>query len=261
MAGVLAQYRVTIVYHLAALLSAKGEQQPDLAWRVNMEGLRNVLEACRLAGVSRLFWPSTIAVFGPDTPRQQTPQHTVMNPTTLYGVTKLAGEQLCAWYHRRYGLDVRSLRYPGLISYTAPPGGGTTDYAVEIFHQALAHNRYTCFLEPNAALPMLYMPDAVRATLELMQAPAGAIRIRTSYNLGGLSFTPAELADAIRQNRPEFEIDYAPDFRQQIAQSWPASLDDSDAQTDWGWKPEFDLSSMTLDMLTQLAARQQLVPA
>ena len=249
----LAEHRIDTVYHLAALLSAAGEKDPAAAWNINLQGLITVLDAAVEAKVARMFWPSSIAAFGPNTPRDQTPQYCVMDPTSMYGITKLAGELLCDYYHRRYGLDVRSLRYPGLISYVAPPGGGTTDYAVHIFYEALRHNAYTCFLGPDTALPMMYMPDAVRATLELMQAPAAQVQIRTSYNLAGVSFTPAELAAEIARQRPGFSISYAPDFRQAIADSWPRSIDDSRATADWGWRPQYDLAAMSADMLTQLA--------
>jgi len=225
------------------------------AWDLNMKGLLNVLELARVQKLERVFWPSSIAAFGPSTPQQHTPQTTVMDPTTIYGISKLAGERWCAWYHAKHGVDVRSLRYPGLISWKTPPGGGTTDYAVEIFHAALKSGRYTCFLEAGQALPMMYMPDALRATIELMEAPADAIAQRGSYNLAGVSFTPAEIAAAIRDHLPRFEIDYQPDFRQAIAASWPQSIDDSAAQRDWAWAPAFDLHAMVADMLNALGPR------
>ena len=247
------QYRPVQVYHLAALLSATAERDPAFAWRLNMDGLLHVLDVAVRERVAQVYWPSSIAVFGPDTPRHDTPQLTVMNPNTDYGISKLAGEQWCEWYHRHYGLDVRSLRYPGLIGYKSLPGGGTTDYAVDIYHRAAAGEDYACFLEADTALPMLYMPDALRATLDLMHAPAERIRVRSSYNLGGMSFTPAEVAAAIRRERPGFGISYAPDpARQAIADSWPASVDDAAARRDWGWVPEFDLAGMTRDMLAHL---------
>jgi nucleoside-diphosphate-sugar epimerase len=246
------RHGVTQVYLLAAALSARGEQHPTWAWELNMRGLLNVLELARTQRLEKVFWPSSIAAFGPSTPRDATPQKTVMEPTTVYGISKLAGEGWCAWYHRMHGVDVRCLRYPGLISWKTAPGGGTTDYAVEIFHAALQANRYTCFLGPETALPMMYMPDAIRATLALMDAPAQRVHERHGYNLAGLSFTPAELAAAIAAERPGFAIDYAPDFRQAIADSWPRSLDDSAARSDWGWRPEWDLRAMTRDMLAQL---------
>jgi nucleoside-diphosphate-sugar epimerase len=247
------RHEITQIYHLAAALSASGEKHPQWAWNLNMVGLLNVLELARTMHMDRVFWPSSIAAFGPSTP-QHTPQSTVMDPSTVYGISKLAGERWCAWYHANHGVDVRSLRYPGLISYKTPPGGGTTDYAVDIFHQALKSGRYTCFLEEGQALPMMYMPDALRATIELMEAPKASIKERGSYNLGGVSFTPAQIAAAIKQEIPAFEIDYAPDFRQAIAASWPQSIDDTTAQADWGWKAEYDLQAMVRDMLHHLKA-------
>ncbi|MGB3617008.1 MAG: NAD-dependent epimerase/dehydratase family protein [Catalinimonas sp.] len=245
------RYRVTQVYHLAAVLSARGEQDPQASWRINVDGLLNVL---RVAAARRLrvYWPSSIAVFGPKTPRQRTPQDTLMNPTTVYGIAKQTGEQWCDYYHRRHGLDVRSLRYPGLIGHRARPGGGTTDYAVDIFYRAAAGQPYTCFLAPDTYLPMMYMPDAVRATLQLMDAPADRVRVRTSYNVSALSFSPAEVAAAIRRHVPDFTVEYAPDFRQSIADSWPDSVDDAAARADWGWQPEYNLAGMTADMLKHL---------
>lgn len=246
------RHGITQIYHLAAALSARGEQHPMWAWSLNMKGLLNVLELARTHKLDKVFWPSSIAAFGPTTPRHQTPQKTVMEPATVYGISKLAGEGWCAWYHRVHGVDVRSLRYPGLISWKTPPGGGTTDYAVEIFHEALKSGRYTSFLAEGSRLPMMYMPDAIRATLELMAAPAGQIRERHAYNLRGVSFTPAEIASAIAEELPDFEIGYAPDFRQAIADSWPCSVDDSAARADWGWRPEFDLRALVRDMLANL---------
>ena len=248
------RHAVTQVYHLAAALSARGEKHPMWAWDLNMKGLLNVLEVARSHKLARIFWPSSIAAFGPGTPREHTPQKTVMDPSTVYGISKLAGEGWCAWYHRHHGVDVRSLRYPGLISWKTPPGGGTTDYAVEIFHAALQHGRYTCFLDQDQALPMMYMDDAIRATLELMEAPADRVVERTSYNLAGISFTPLQIADAIRQRIPSFTMDFAPDYRQAIASSWPRSIDDSAAQRDWGWRPCYDLGSMVDAMLDNLRA-------
>jgi nucleoside-diphosphate-sugar epimerase len=241
--------KVTQVYHLAALLSATGEKNPEFAWRLNMDGLLNVLNAARDLKVAKVFWPSSIAVFGPTTPANNTPQDTVMDPNTVYGISKLAGERWCEYYFQRYNVDVRSLRYPGLIGYKSAPGGGTTDYAVDIFHKALQQGSFTCFLKPDTALPMMYMPDAIRATISLMDAPADQVKIRSSYNLAGISFTPAQIAAAIQKHLPNFKIDYAPDFRQAIADSWPNSIDDSRAQKDWGWKMEYDLEAMTRDML------------
>ena len=250
---------ISRIYLLAAALSARGEQHPKWAWDLNMKGLLNVLEVARTHRLERVFWPSSIAAFGPSTPRDHTPQKTVMDPTTVYGISKLAGEGWCAWYHRNHGVDVRSLRYPGLISWKTPPGGGTTDYAVEIFHAALQAGRYTCFLAPDTALPMMYMPDAIRATLELMDAPPSAIRERHAYNLAGLSVTPAQMAAAIARRLPGFAMQSAPDFRQAIADSWPRSIDDSAARADWGWQPQFDLDAMVADMLDNL--RPLLTPA
>ena len=257
LATVVERHAITQIYLLAAALSANGEKHPMWAWDLNMKGLLNVLELARVHKLDRIFWPSSIAAFGPNTPSVNTPQTTVMDPTTVYGISKLAGERWCAWYHAKHGVDVRSIRYPGLISYKTPPGGGTTDYAVEIFHAALKEGRYSCFLEEGQALPMMYMPDALRATIELMEAPAEAITERGSYNLAGISFTPAEIAAAIRAEVPGFEISYAPDFRQAIAVSWPQSIDDSAAARDWGWKPAYDLKAMVGDMLKELRVMLQ----
>lgn len=256
LAAVVKRHGITQIYHLAAALSATGEKHPMWAWDLNMKGLLNVLELARTQKLDRIFWPSSIAAFGPSTPALDTPQTTVMDPTTVYGISKLAGERWCQWYYDKHGVDVRSLRYPGLISYKTPPGGGTTDYAVEIFHAALREGRYTCFLEEGQALPMMYMPDALRATIELMEAPAEAIKQRGSYNLAGVSFTPAEIAAEIARQVPGFEIGYAPDFRQAIAANWPQRIDDSAASADWGWQLRYDLSAMVSDMLTELRALQ-----
>ena len=245
---------VTQIYLLAAALSARGEQHPSWAWDLNMKSLLHVLELARTHSL-RVFWPSSIAAFGPNSPKSMTPQRCVMDPTSVYGISKLAGEGWCAWYHRNHGVDVRSLRYPGLISWKTPPGGGTTDYAVEIFHAALLSGHYTSFLSADTALPMMYMPDAIRATLELMDAPAASVHERSAYNLAGLSFTPAQIAQAIGRSVPGFTIDYAPDFRQAIADSWPQSIDDQAAQKDWGWQAAFDLDAMVNDMLTHLRPR------
>lgn len=255
LAAVVKRHGITQIYHLAAALSATGEKHPMWAWDLNMKGLLNVLELARTVKLERVFWPSSIAAFGPATPQQLTPQATVMDPSTVYGISKLAGEGWCRWYHANHGVDVRSLRYPGLISWKTPPGGGTTDYAVDIFHQALKTGRYTCFLKEDQALPMMYMPDALRATLELMEAPPQAIAERGSYNLAGVSFTPAQIAASIRRHLPGFQIDYAPDFRQAIAASWPQSIDDQVARRDWGWRPQFDLDAMVDDMLASLRAQ------
>jgi nucleoside-diphosphate-sugar epimerase len=251
-ARIIDQHQVKEVYLLAALLSATAEQKPKLAWKLNMEGLFNVLDIAKEKKGMKVFWPSSIAVFGPTTPRDQTPQHTVMEPTTIYGVSKQAGERWCEYYHQKFNVDVRSIRYPGLISYKSPPGGGTTDYAVDIFHQALEKGRYTCFLKPGTVLPMMYMPDAMDATIKLMGADANNVRIRSSYNVGAISFDPEEIANEIKKHIPGFTIDYAPDFRQAIADSWPRSIDDSAARQDWGWKEQYNLASMTEDMLKHL---------
>ena len=252
------QYRPVQIYHLAALLSATAEKDPMFAWKLNMDGLLNVLNLAVQYQVPQVYWPSSIAVFGPDTPREHTPQTTIMNPNTVYGISKLAGEQWCEWYHRHHSLDVRSLRYPGLIGYKSLPGGGTTDYAVDIYHRAVASEDFECFLKPDTYLPMMYMPDALKATLDLMHAPASSIKVRTSYNLGAMSFSPQEITAAIRQEIPDFHVTYQPDGRQAIADSWPASIDDSAARQDWGWAPEYDLERMTRDMLAHL---RELEPA
>lgn len=249
------KYKIKRIYNLAALLSATGEKKPELAWKLNMEGLLNVLDAMRDLELERLFWPSSIAVFGPNTPRDHTPQDTIMDPNTVYGISKLAGERWCEYYHNRYGVDVRSIRYPGLIGYKSMPGGGTTDYAVDIFHQALSKGNYTSFLQKDSLLPMMYMPDAIRATLELMDAPTDQIKIRSSYNLAGISFDPEGIAAEIQRHLPQFSISYAPDFRQAIADSWPNSIDDSRAAQDWGWKQEYQLPEMVADMLAQLGQK------
>jgi nucleoside-diphosphate-sugar epimerase len=237
------------VYLLAALLSATAEKNPAFAWELNMEGLFTILDLAKEGYVKRIFWPSSIAVFGPTTPREMTPQYTVMEPSTVYGISKQAGERWCEYYHTKFGVDVRSIRYPGLISHTSLPGGGTTDYAVDIFYRAKQSGKYTCFLKGDSALPMMYMEDAIRGTIELMEAPAEKLSIRSAYNLAGCSFTPEELVLEIRKHIPEFEISYDPDFRQAIADSWPKSIDDSVAQKDWGWKPVYDIQAMTKVML------------
>jgi nucleoside-diphosphate-sugar epimerase len=237
------QEKITVIYHLAAVLSATGEKNPLQAWQLNMDGLLNVLEVARKHGVERIFWPSSIAAFGPKTPQRNTPQDTVMDPGTVYGISKLAGERWCEYYFAKYGVDVRSIRYPGLISYKTPPGGGTTDYAVDIFYYAKRRENYTCFLEEGTALPMMYMPDAIRATIELMEAPAASIKERGSYNLAGISFTPKEIAAAITREVPGFQVRYQPDFRQAIAAS--------------GWRPKYDLQSMVVDMLKNVVVAKE----
>jgi nucleoside-diphosphate-sugar epimerase len=243
---------VTQIYLLAAILSATGEKNPNLAWHLNMQGLLNVLDIAREEKLSKVYWPSSIAVFGPTSPKKDCPQQTIIEPITVYGISKYAGEFWCNYFFHKYGVDVRSLRYPGLISYKSAPGGGTTDYAVEIFYEALEEGKYNCFLEKDTYLPMMYMPDAIRATIELMEAPKEKISVRTSYNLSGMSFSPEEIGAEIKQHIPAFNISYAPDYRQDIANSWPQSIDDSVARNDWGWKPEYDLPRMTTDMLDNL---------
>lgn len=251
------KHSVTEIYHLAAVLSAKGERDPHFAWRLNMESLLNVLEVARTDDVEKVFWPSSIAVFGNNTPKENTPQATIMDPSTIYGISKLAGERWCEWYCQKHGLDVRSLRYPGLIGYKNPPGGGTTDYAVEIFFKALTEKRYTCFLEPDTALPMMYMDDAIKATLDLMEAPTERITVRSSYNITGMTFSPAGIANEIRRHIPDFTVTYEPDYRQAIAASWPKSIDDTQARRDWGWRPDFDLARMVQEILEKLPSLLQ----
>ncbi len=243
---------ITQIYLLAAILSATGEKNPNLAWNLNMTSLLNVLEIAKDENVQKVYWPSSIAVFGPTSPKINCPQQTVIEPTTVYGISKFAGEFWCNYFNQRFDIDVRSLRYPGLISYKSEPGGGTTDYAVEIFHEAIEENHYDCFLKEDTYLPMMYMPDAIRATIELMEAPVEKISIRTSYNISGLSFSPKEIAAEIKKHLPEFTISYEPDYRQQIAKSWPQSIDDSVARNDWGWKPKYDLAALTGDMIENL---------
>ena len=240
---------ITQIYLLAAILSATGEKNPNLAWSLNMQSLLNVLDIAKEENLHKIYWPSSIAVFGPTSPKQNCPQQTIIEPSTVYGISKYAGEFWCNYYFNRYGVDVRSLRYPGLISYKSLPGGGTTDYAVEIYHAAKDKETYECFLQEDTYLPMMYMPDAIRATIELMEAPKEKINIRTSYNLSGMSFSPKEIAAEIKKSIPEFKIIYKPDSRQAIANSWPQSIDDSVAAKDWGWKAEYDLAEMTKDML------------
>jgi nucleoside-diphosphate-sugar epimerase len=243
---------VTQIYLLAAILSATGEKNPHLAWHLNMQGLLNVLDIAKEEKLSKVYWPSSIAVFGPTSPKQACPQQTVIEPTTVYGISKYAGEFWCNYYFLKYGIDVRSLRYPGLISYKSAPGGGTTDYAVEIFHEALEKKTYESFLQKDTYLPMMYMPDAIRATIELMEAPSENIKVRTSYNISAMSFSPEEIGAEIQKHIPGFTMSYAPDYRQQIANSWPQSIDDSVARNDWNWKHEYDLPAMVEDMLKNL---------
>jgi len=248
-------HRITQIYHLAAILSASGEKNPRRTWDINMSGLFNVLDVAKEENIDKVFFPSSIAVFGKTTPKYNTPQHTILDATTIYGISKDAGESWCQYYFLKYGLDVRSVRYPGVISYQSLPGGGTTDYAVDIFHKAVQGMDFECFLEKDTMLPMIYMPDTIRATCELMEAPLENIKVRTSYNLAAMSFTPKEIATEIKQHISKFNISYKPDFRQAIADSWTATIDDSEARKDWGWKEEFDLAKMTKDMILQLGKK------
>jgi nucleoside-diphosphate-sugar epimerase len=249
---IIEKYKVTQVYLLAALLSATAEKNPAFGWELNMVGLFNILDLAKEGKIKKVYWPSSIAVFGPTTPRQNTPQHTTTEPTTVYGISKFAGERWCEYYFQKYGVDVRGLRYPGLIGYKSAPGGGTTDYAVHIFHEALKSGSYECFLKADTVLPMMYMPDAIRATIGIMEAPSEKVKIRSSYNVAGMSFSPAEIAQEIKKSIPEFTISYKPDFRQQIADSWPESINDQSARIDWEWANDFDLSKMCEDMIKNL---------
>ncbi len=244
---------ITEIYLLCALLSATAEKKPEFAWKLNMEGLFNVLNLARDGIIEKVFWPSSIAVFGPTTPRENTPQNSIMEPTTVYGISKLAGERWCEYYSAQYNVDVRSIRYPGLLSYSTLPGGGTTDYAVEIFYSAKKNESYSCFLREDTPLPMMFMADAIRAAVDLMEAPVEQIKIRSSYNLGGITFTPKEIFEEIRKLNPDFTISYNPDFRQKIADSWPGSIDDTDARTDWGWSPKFNLEATTKIMFENIS--------
>lgn len=255
LAQLIDQYQVTEIYHLVAILSAKGEANPLHSWQINMQSLFNVLEVARAKNIHKIFFPSSIAVFGNSAANDQTPQSTYLDPTTVYGISKAAAENWCNYYHQKYGMDIRSVRYPGIIGYQSMPGGGTTDYAVEIYHSAVKGEDYTCFLKPDTSLPMLYMDDAIRATIGLMSAPAEKIKIRTSYNLAGISFTPAEVTASIQSIFPNFKVNYQPDFRQAIADSWPNSIDDSAARQDWGWQPKFNLNQMTTEMIAQLKSK------
>jgi len=245
-------HEIEEVYLMAALLSATAEKNPAFAWDLNMNSLFHVLNLAKAGKIKKIFWPSSIAVFGPTTPRENTPQYTIMEPSTVYGISKQSGERWCEYYHNTYGVDVRSIRYPGLISWSSPPGGGTTDYAVDIFHKAISKKKYDCFLSSETKMPMMYMDDAIAATIQIMQSPKEKIKIRSSYNLAAMSFTPTEIAEEIKKYIPEFTITYHPDFRQKIADSWPASIDDSAAREDWNWSHQFDISSMTKDMLAHL---------
>ncbi len=248
-------YEIDSIVHLAALLSASGEQRPNVAWHVNIDGLYNVLEVARNRKLLRVFNPSSIAVFGPETPRGNTPQETVMKPRTIYGITKVTGELLGNYYYQKWGIDVRGVRFPGIISNVSPPGGGTTDYAVEIFYEAIKKGRYTCFLKPDSTLPMMYMPDCLKGIVELLKADLSRLRHHTDFNLGALSFSPAQLVAEIKQHMPDLVVEYKPDYRQAIADSWPMSLDDSAAREEWGWRPTFDLQAMVKDMLEILSTR------
>lgn len=247
------QYEITDVYLMAALLSATAEKNPAFAWDLNMNSLFHVLNIAKAGKIKKIFWPSSIAVFGPTTPRENTPQYTIMEPSTVYGISKQSGERWCEYYNKQYGVDVRSIRYPGLISWVSEPGGGTTDYAVEIYHKAITEGKYTSFLSENSSLPMMYMDDAIKATVQIMQAPEEQIKIRSSYNLSAMSFTPNEIALEIKKHFPDFEMSYEPDFRQKIADSWPASIDDTSAREDWNWKNDFDLENMTTEMIQNLS--------
>lgn len=249
------KHQIDTIYLLAAMLSATGEQYPMKAWDLNMNSLFHVLNLAKDGFIKKLFWPSSIAVFGPSTPKKMTPQHITMEPTTVYGITKQTGERWCEWYYNKYGIDVRSIRYPGLISWKTLPGGGTTDYAVEIFHKALLDKHYQSFLSKDTELPMMYMDDAINATIQLMEADKNSIKIRSSYNISAVNFTPEDLSEAIKTHIPEFKIDYEPDFRQSIADSWPNSIDDSKAREDWGWSHEFDVQKITSTMLENLGAK------
>lgn len=261
LANIVKKHKISQVYHLAAVLSANAERNPLKSWQINLEGSLNVLEIGRIFSLDKVYIPSSIAAFGPHTPKDSPSQYTVMDPNTVYGISKLSAELWGQYYFNRYQLDVRSLRYPGIISYKTLPGGGTTDYAIDIFHQALENESYTCFLNADTFLPMVYMPDAIRATLQLMDAPVADIQVRTSYNLGSMSFSPAQLAQSIQQFVPNFKISYAPDFRQEIADSWPKSIDDVAARQDWGWQPKYDIQAMSQDMLEQLKMQKVSTPA
>jgi len=252
MTQLIKQENITQVYHLAAILSAVGEKKPLLAWQLNMDSLLHILELAKELRMDKVYWPSSIAVFGPNSPKRHTPQHCIMDPDTVYGISKQAGERWCNYYYQKHQVDVRSLRYPGLIGYKTLPGGGTTDYAVDIYHKAIAGEDFECFLKEDTFLPMMYMPDAIKATIDLMHAPKEKIKVRSSYNLGGISFSPREIYESIKEHFPSFQINYRPDFRQQIADSWPDSIDDSAAQEDWGWRHRYGLNELTEDILAHL---------
>lgn len=251
-AAVIRKQNITQIYLLAALLSATAEQHPDAGWKLNMEGLLNVLDLCKKMNISKLFWPSTIAVFGPTTPKINTPQQTIMEPNTVYGISKLAGERWCEYHYEKNGIDVRSIRYPGIVGHKSSPGGGTTDYAVHIYHEAIKRRRYTCFLKEDTTLPMMYMPDAIKATIQLMEAKSELINVRSSYNVAGMSFSPKDVENSIKKHIADFECSYNPDIRQSYAIGWPQVIDDTIAREDWDWKPSFDLEKMTTDMLQNL---------
>ncbi|MDN3595700.1 NAD-dependent epimerase/dehydratase family protein [Zunongwangia endophytica] len=248
-------YNIEVVYLMAAMLSATGEKVPMKAWALNMDSLFNVLNLAKDKKIKKVFWPSSIAVFGPSTPKEQTPQTTVMEPTTVYGISKQTGERWCSYYHKKYGVDVRSIRYPGIISYKTLPGGGTTDYAVEIFHEAMQNGKYTSFLSEETELPMMFMDDAIKATIDIMDAPSEAIKVRSSYNLSAMSFTPKILAEEVKRHLPEFEMNYEPDFRQDIADTWPSSIDDAEARADWNWSHNFNISELTDAMFTGIKSQ------
>lgn len=250
---IIKKYQITDVYLMAAMLSAVGEKFPEKAWNLNMNSLLIILDLAKDGLIKKVFWPSSMAAFGPTSPKVDTPQMTIMEPSTVYGISKLAGERWCEYYYQKYGVDVRSIRYPGIISWKTKPGGGTTDYAIDIFYKAVSHEDYTCFLAENTRLPMMYMEDAIKATVDIMQADSSKIKVRSSYNLSAVDFTPAEVYQAIKKHYPDFKVTYSPDFRQAIADSWPQRIDDTVARKDWGWSHSFDLEKMTIDMIKNLS--------